>query len=156
MNWLVRTIKRLAIWTGIFFAGAFALVVVVAWMTPKIDEINRRKQEEKQAARQLKQQEWEDGWQKWWDEHQTVDNGGKQPSNKGKKTEPAPGWKEGFTAGYTSGFAAASGGAVKPSSAELDALARREATSSNIAPNEREAWKIGFSAGWGFGWSKGK
>ena len=156
MAWLVQTIKRLAIWSGILLAGMIALVAIVAWVTPRFDEMNRRKQEEARAARDLKQQEWEQGWQKWWDEHQTVDNGGKQPSNKGKKTEPAPGWKDGFTAGYVAGFGAAAAGGVRPASAELDALARAQATQNKVAENQREAWKTGFSAGWGFGWSKGK
>jgi hypothetical protein len=151
MNWVIRSLKRLAIWTAILFAGLIALIAAVYWMAPYLEESDRRRQEEKRA----KQQEWEEGWQKWWDEHQTVDNGGKQPSNKGKKSEPAPGWKDGFTAGYISGFEAARRGAVKPSTAEVNGLARGQATKADVPAGERDAWIMGFGAGWTFGWSKG-
>ncbi len=156
MAWLINAIKRFAIWAAIVFGGLLALVAVVAFITPSWDAMNQRLREEERAKRQAKQEEWEEGWRKWWDEHQTVDNGGKQPSNKGSQKEPAPGWKDGFTAGYLGGFAAASGGAVKPASDEIDAIARGQATKANVPEGEREAWKAGFSAGWTFGWGKGK
>jgi hypothetical protein len=156
MTWLISAIKRFAIWAALLFGGLLALVLFVAWITPAWDAMNRRLVEEERAKQQAKREEWEQGWQKWWDEHQTVDNGGKQPSNKGQEKEPPPGWKDGFSAGYLTGFASASGGALKPSSSDIDALARGQATKSNVLESQREAWKMGFSAGWGFGWSKGK
>jgi hypothetical protein len=153
MGWLIRELKRFLKWSAIILGGLIALVIGVWFLTPHLDELERRQKDEKRA-KQLEQQE---AWQKWWDEHQTVDNGGKQPSNKGKAKEPpAPGWENGFKAGYVAGYSAAAGGAVKPSSADVDALARGQATKERVPEGERAAWKMGFSAGWTFGWSKGK
>ena len=157
MVWLIRELKRFVKWVAIIFGGLIALVIAVWFLTPHMDELGRRLEKEQKEEARAKQQAYEDGWKKWWDEHQTVDNGGKQPSNKGKPKEPpAPGWEKGFKAGYMTGYSAAAGGAVKPSGAEVDALARGQATKENVPEGERTAWKMGFSTGWTFGWSKGK
>jgi len=157
MVWLIRELKRFVKWMAIIFGGLIALVIAVWFLTPHMDELGRRLEKERKEEARAKQQAYEDGWKKWWDEHQTVDNGGKQPSNKGKPKEPpAPGWENGFKAGYMAGYSAAAGGVVKPAGAEVDALARGQATKENVPEGERTAWKMGFSTGWTFGWSKGK
>ena len=157
MVWLIRELKRFVKWVAIFLGASLLLVLGIFVFRNQIGgTINRLEQQVKEDA-QRERKERDEAWQKWWDDHQTVDNGGKQPSNKGKPKEPpAPGWENGFKAGYMTGYSAAAGGAVKPSGAEVDALARGQATKENVPEGERTAWKMGFSTGWTFGWSKGK
>lgn len=157
MAWLIRELKRFVKWVAIFLGASLLLVLGIFVFRNQIGgTINRLEQQVKEDA-QRERKERDEAWQKWWDDHQTVDNGGKQPSNKGKPKEPpAPGWENGFKAGYMTGYSAAAGGVVKPSGAEVDALARGQATKENVPEGERTAWKMGFSTGWTFGWSKGK
>lgn len=68
----------------------------------------------------------------------------------GKKTPP------GFTMGFMTGALSARDGARKPSSDDLDAIARRAATQNNVAENERSAWISNFKTAFWMGWRKGQ
>jgi hypothetical protein len=151
---LLKMLGRAALWLLGIFIALLILVLVVA---PAIEKADRNVREQKAAQADKRKREWDEGWKKWWDEHQTVDNGGKQPSNRSKPKEPsAPGTEEGFSFGYLAAKLAAANGATKPSSTEVDKLARAAAAKQSVLPNAREAWVSGFKAGWPFGWKDGR
>jgi len=152
MAWIIRTLKSLAKWTAILFGGLTALIVgvfMLAGFAEKAEQKGREEAQAKQVARQAKQQEWEDGWKQWYED-------AKAKNAETKKEPPAPGWEDGFKLGYMTGFTHARGGGKNLTSADVDALSRRQATESNVPEDERFAWKKGFSAGWTFGWGKGQ
>lgn len=62
----------------------------------------------------------------------------------------------GVAMGYMTGALSARDGARKPSSDELDAVARRAATQNNIAESQRGAWIYNFKTAFWMGWRKGQ
>jgi len=76
----------------------------------------------------------------------------KREEQQAQKTKTPPG----FTMGFMTGAIAARDGARKPSSDDLDAIARRSATQNEIAESERGAWIANFKTAFWMGWRKGQ
>jgi len=76
----------------------------------------------------------------------------KPPAKDSKSKESPPG----FTFGFLTGAVSARDGARKPSSDELDAIARRAATQNNVPENERSLWIHNFKQAFWMGWRKGQ
>ena len=150
MAWLIRELKRFATWIAIFFVICLLLVVGIFGIFVFEDRIsgtlNKLEQDAREEDVRMRQKEQADAWQKWLEQQKA-----KNAQQQAKKEPPAPGWENGFKSGYIAGYSAAAGGAVKPSGAEVDALARGQATKENVPEGERTAWKMGFSTGWTFG-----
>ena len=90
MAWLIRELKRFVKWTAIFLGACLLLVLGIFVFRHQIGgTLNRLEQQVKEDA-QRKRREQDEAWQKWWDDHQTVDNGGKQPSKKAKRKSRPP------------------------------------------------------------------
>jgi hypothetical protein len=151
-QWFIRQLKNFAKWAAIFLVVIVGVTLFAAWLGPQIEKEEQLRREQariEQEELRQKQQEQIDGWKRWLDDL-------KAKGDARAKEPPAPGWEDGFKIGYMSGMMAARQGAVKPSSAEVDGIARGAATDGNVSENERFAWTKGFTAGWDFGWTKGR
>ena len=150
---LLRLLKTGAKWLAIYLVGGFLLMMGGAYiLMPALDRADRFNKEEaakKQQAAQQRQQEFNDGWSKWADEM--------RQKNKERANEPPePGWKDGFTFGYSAGMLTDKQGAQKLGAKQIDALSREGASKQEVPDAERAGWQRGFSTGWDYGWQKGK
>jgi hypothetical protein len=62
----------------------------------------------------------------------------------------------GYEDGYHAGYIAARGGAAKPDSSRLDAMARLAATNAGTPDDDRSFYVHNFKTAFGFGWQEGK
>jgi hypothetical protein len=81
------------------------------------------------------------------------ENSRKRAEQRGKDSKDI---HPGFTAGFMTGALAARNGATKPSSAQLNAIARRAATEANVAEKDRSYWIYQFELAFPMGWRKGQ
>lgn len=119
-----RVLWKFAKWGGVAFAALLALTVVMEVADPEGMKKAREENAKASAERAAKKQAAEA------DEKKTTDRI--------------------FTNGFAKGFSMAKGGAVKPSSDEVDALARRAAQDLGDSGGLgfKMAWKNAFWAGW--------
>ena len=142
MAWLIRESKR---YVGLMVR--IVVLVIAGWfLAPHADREWRHRRED--MARKEKDRAEN---KKWWERRR--EDMARKEEDRGLNKQ---GWENGYKAGYLTGYAAAAGGVVEPSDAEVAALAMGQATKENVPEGERMWWKMGFAAGWTFGWSKGK
>jgi hypothetical protein len=127
----MRLLKKIAIWGGIAFAALFMLGIVIQVVDPEGTK-QRREASEKAAA----------------------DRAAKREAEK-KKT--VSGSKAGSPSGATiaGGMVAmemAKSGALKPSSAQVEALGRRAATEMDVQQGDRGRFVREFEHGFWVGW----
>jgi hypothetical protein len=84
------------------------------------------------------------------------ENSHKRAEQRSKDSKDSKDVHPGFTAGFMTGAIAARNGATKPSSAQLNAIARRAATEANVAEKDRSYWIYQFELAFPMGWKKGQ
>ena len=120
---------KIAKWAGIVFAGMLAVSMVMTYLEPEAAKKIREENNAKAAAERLA-------------------NRKAEPKRSKTKNDPC------FTHGFMTGFSMATGGAVKPNSDQVDALARRAANElgdSGGVDFNKYNWKTAFWAGWNKG-----
>jgi hypothetical protein len=129
--------------------AAILFAIAQAFWAASDPTVQRKRQEELQAKTRADQQAAMDGWAKWIED-------AKRNNKERPKTETDPNWKTGFESGYMAGLITARGGSQRPDSSNLESMARKAATANGLSDSGRSSFTAGYSAGFGFGWDKGK
>lgn len=129
----------------------FAVMAVAMWNAtdPKMKVERQQEAQRKAAAKQAEQQAYADSWKEW------AEDAKKKTEAKAAEASD-PNWRRGFDVGYAAGHMLARGGAERPTSAKLEAMSRKAASAADLRDAAGMLFTNGYSAGFSYGWQKGK
>lgn len=136
-----------------WIVGGFVLAVMAVAMwgatDPKMKIERQQEAQRKAAAKQAEQQAYADSWKKWAED-------AKKKTDAKVAESSAPDWRRGFDVGYAAGYMFAKGKAERPTSQKLESMSRKAAHAADMHGAAETLFTSGYSAGFSYGWQKGK